>query len=434
MRETKLPKGWTYYELGQVLSYEHPTQYIVESTNYNNTYKTPVLTAGKTFIIGYTNEEFGIYDALPVIIFDDFTTSTQYVDFKFKVKSSAMKILIADKKKALTKFLYYMMQIIECKHDTHKRYWIQTYSKIKVLLPSIPEQQRIVTKIEELFSELDKGVKVLQKIKEQLKAYRQAVLKDAFEGRLTKKYRHSNKITREKVLRDYNDICICDAQFKDASGDETQFVLDIPKEWLFTRIGDIFNVEVGATPSRRIDEYWNGNINWVSSGEVKFNNIMYTNECITQLGLDSSSTKLQPIGSVLLAMIGEGKTRGQAAILMIPAAHNQNTAAILVSQTPCSPQYIYYYLKLNYEYTRRIGSGNNQKALNKERVRALNIPFTSFDEQTIIACEIEKQMSICDRIEQAVDEAMLKAERLRQSILKKAFEGKLVTQEETING
>lgn len=81
------------YELGELLSYEQPTPYIVESTKYSNTYKTPVLTAGKSFIIGYTNETTGIYDKLPVIIFDDFTTSSQYVNFKFKVKSSAMKIL-----------------------------------------------------------------------------------------------------------------------------------------------------------------------------------------------------------------------------------------------------------------------------------------------------------------------------------------------------
>ena len=81
------------YELGELLYYEQPTPYIVESTDYNDTYETPVLTAGKSFILGYTDEKEGIYDQLPVIIFDDFTTASQYVNFKFKVKSSAMKIL-----------------------------------------------------------------------------------------------------------------------------------------------------------------------------------------------------------------------------------------------------------------------------------------------------------------------------------------------------
>lgn len=192
MKELFLPDGWSSKELGKVLYYEQPTHYIVESTEYNNSYTTPVLTAGKTFIIGYTNEINGIYDALPVIIFDDFTTATQYVNFKFKVKSSAMKILTADEKHALTKFLYYIMQIIKCEHDTHKRYWIQIYSKIKIPLPSVPEQERIVAKIEELFSELDKGVELLQKTKAQLKIYRQAVLKDAFEGRYIARYQSGN--------------------------------------------------------------------------------------------------------------------------------------------------------------------------------------------------------------------------------------------------
>ena len=100
----------TEYELGELLKYEQPTKYAVESTKYDDKYSTPVLTAGKSFILGYTNETDGIYDNLPVIIFDDFTTATQYVNFKFKVKSSAMKILKADEKLALTKYLYYLMQ------------------------------------------------------------------------------------------------------------------------------------------------------------------------------------------------------------------------------------------------------------------------------------------------------------------------------------
>jgi len=136
----------------------------------------------------------------------------------------------------------------------------------------------------------------------------------------------------------------------------------------------------------------------------------------------------------MLAMIGEGKTRGQAAVLNIPAAHNQNTAAILVSSTECSPKFVYYYFMLSYEYTRRIGSGNNQKALNKERVRALRFPFTSFIEQKLVVMEIESRLSVCDKIEQIVDDSLLKAESLRQSILKKAFEGKLVPYEEAVNG
>ena len=111
---------WEIYALDDLLNYEQPTAYIVESTDYNDNYRTPVLTAGKSFIIGYTNETSGIYKSLPVIIFDDFTTSSQYVNFPFKVKSSAMKILSPNTELVLPKFIYYRMQIIQFDHSTHK--------------------------------------------------------------------------------------------------------------------------------------------------------------------------------------------------------------------------------------------------------------------------------------------------------------------------
>jgi len=293
----------------------------------------------------------------------------------------------------------------------------------KLVVPSIPEQQRIVSRIEELFSSLDNAVETLQKTKEQLKVYRQAVLKEAFEGKLTNEWRKAHIDISPK--NDYETIAIENPIYKDTSGDENEIRLQLPEPWIKMRIGDVFHVEVGSTPSRRVSEYWNGDVNWVSSGEVHFNRIFYTAEQITEEGLAHASTNVHPVGTVMLAMIGEGKTRGQAAILEIPAAHNQNTAAILVSLTPCSPKYIYYFLQMNYENTRRVGSGNNQKALNKERVRALRFPFTSFAEQNKIVEEIELRFSVCDNIEHTADFALTQAEAMRQSILKEAFEGRL---------
>ena len=152
-----LPDGWTYVRLENVLNYEQPTEYIVESTDYRSEYKTPVLTAGKSFIIGYTNETVGIKSELPVIIFDDFTTDSKYVDFPFKVKSSAMKILTADKLLIDTKYAYYVMQTVECDHETHKRYWISEYGRTIIGLPPLNEQLKIVNQIEYLFSLLDNG-------------------------------------------------------------------------------------------------------------------------------------------------------------------------------------------------------------------------------------------------------------------------------------
>ena len=144
-----LPKGWAICRLEDIVEYEQPSQYIVESTDYSEEYKTPVLTPGKSFILGYTNETKGIYTNTPTIIFDDFTTDSRYVDFPFKVKSSAMKILQV-KNEINIKYVAYFMSITRLVGDTHKRYWISEYSKIPIPIPPRKEQDRIVQKIQEI--------------------------------------------------------------------------------------------------------------------------------------------------------------------------------------------------------------------------------------------------------------------------------------------
>ena len=149
-----LPAGWSICLLEDIIDYEQPTQYIVASTDYNDEYKTPVLTAGKSFILGYTNESNGIYNNLPTIIFDDFTTDSRLVNFPFKVKSSAMKILQVDKDISI-QYVAYFMSITRLAGNTHKRYWISEYSKIPIPIPPKEEQDRIVQIISEIENKLD---------------------------------------------------------------------------------------------------------------------------------------------------------------------------------------------------------------------------------------------------------------------------------------
>ena len=148
-----LPQGWAVCHLEDILDYEQPQTYIVNSTDYSDEYETPVLTAGKSFIIGYTNETNGICDRLPVIIFDDFTTDSKLVDFPFKVKSSAMKIL-RTKGEINIDYIAYYMSITRLIGDTHKRYWISEYSKLLIPIPPYQEQLRIVDTIETIFNEI----------------------------------------------------------------------------------------------------------------------------------------------------------------------------------------------------------------------------------------------------------------------------------------
>jgi iron only hydrogenase large subunit-like protein len=135
----------------------------------------------------------------------------------------------------------------------------------------------------------------------------------------------------------------------------------------------------------------------------------------------------------MLAMIGEGKTRGQAAILEIEACHNQNTAALRVNQNCLSSKLLYNFFYYTYQETRRIGSGNNQKALNKNRISNMLMPLMSFEEQKEIVQEIESRLSVCDKIEETIETSLVKSEALRQSILKKSFEGKLLREQELEN-
>lgn len=329
-------------------------------------------------------------------------------------------------------------------------------------LPPFNEQKRIVAKIEELFSELDNGIATLQTVREQLKVYRQVVLKHAFEGKLTAKWREENadklkspeqlltRIQQEREARYQQQLKDWIAAVKEweTNGKEKkkpskpkEFVkqgeigagsklgFDIPETWKSMLMGNVFSVHVGATPSRKNNEFWKGDIFWVSSGEVAFCEIHKTAETITNEGYENTSTEIHQEGTVLLAMIGEGKTRGQAAILRVPATHNQNTAAIRVSEIGLPPEYIYYFLQYQYEQTRRVGSGNNQKALNKNRVASIQFPLCSAEEQIAVVQALSEKLSFVENLNNELDVQLIKAENLRQSILKKAFSGQLVLQD-----
>ena len=382
---TKLD-GWKEYELGQLLNYEQPSPYIVKSTNYSDTYSTPVLTAGKSFIIGYTDETVGIYNSLPVIIFDDFTTASQYVNFPFKVKSSAMKILSPNVNLVLPKFIYYRMQIIQFDHSTHKRYWIQQYSKIKVQIPSIPEQERIVSKIEELFSRLDASVAELQTAKEKLKVYRRAVLKEMLEG-------------------DYPHVILKEIA--------TAFSGYAFKSKKYSSDGRYVVVKIGNVKSFHFD---------FSRDLTKTTEI---DDCIL-------NKYLLKKGDCLITMTGSRGKRDYGYVAMIEDQDNyllnQRVSALRFNASVALPKFYKYVLSspqyrnqfFSYE-TGNVGQGNvGIKALTEPTVICPPIKI-----QEKIVQNIEFRLSLCDSIEQTIDTSLQQAESLRQSILKRAFEGKL---------
>ena len=376
---------WKEYELGKLLSYEQPTAYIVESTDYSDAYNIPVLTAGKSFILGYTNETTRIFDQLPVIIFDDFTTATQYVNFKFKVKSSAMKILHINTDLVLPKYIYYRMQIIQFDHSTHKRYWIQQYSKIKIPVPSLPEQEHIVAHIEELFSELDKAVETLRTTKQQLTVYRQAVAKDAYEGKFT-----------------YGFESRCE-----------YFPL--------AKLGKLARGKSKHRPRNDPLLFENGAYPFVQTGEIKAAKkfITKSEKFYNEVGLAQS--QLWPVGTLCITIAAN---IAETAFLGIPACFPDSVVGFTPSEKVL-PEYVRYFIESQKLRLWAYAPATAQKNINLKTLENLLIPYCSLPELKKIIAAIESRLSVCDSIEQTVDAALQQADALRQSILKEAFERRL---------
>ena len=171
---------WKQRRLGDILKYEQPQAYIVESTEYDNNNKTPVLTAGQSFILGYTDEEFGIKEAsekTPVIIFDDFMTTTHYVDFPFKIKSSAMKLLtVRDRGKDNFYFAYMVLDRVDYIVQNHERHWISKFAEFNVLTPSYEEQ----AKIAKFLYRIDRLITYHQRKYDRLKNVKKSMLEKMF--------------------------------------------------------------------------------------------------------------------------------------------------------------------------------------------------------------------------------------------------------------
>lgn len=168
---------WELRSLADILNYEQPGAYIVNDTNYKKT-GTPVLTANKGFILGYTDESYGVYNDLPVIIFDDFTTDKKFVNFPFKVKSSAIKLLtLKNKNRDDLKFIFECMKNIKFEEKEHKRYYISTYQNIKILVPKSTQEQK---KIADCFVSIDKEIDATKRKLEQLKEHKKGLMQKLF--------------------------------------------------------------------------------------------------------------------------------------------------------------------------------------------------------------------------------------------------------------
>lgn len=263
------PKGVERVRLDSLLDYEQPTRYIVNSTEYDSKYSIPVLTAGQSFILGYTNEEDGIFKASlqnPTIIFDDFTTGFHWVDFDFKVKSSAMKMLKLkeSKKENDFRYIYMAMKTIDYIPTNHTRHWISIYSKFDIPLPPLSIQREIVSVLDSFTTLIDKTKHEVELRKKQMEYYCDKLYGGDFEGMMglantpgnsVVQFSDLGSITRGKRfvrddVRESGQPCIHYGDMYTYYGtkcDKTKTYIDkdFPKKMSYAQKGDIVIVGAG---------------------------------------------------------------------------------------------------------------------------------------------------------------------------------------------
>lgn len=313
-------------------------------------------------------------------------------------------------------------------------------------LPPLREQERIVTKLEELFSRLDAGLEAVKRTQALLKHYRQSVLRDAVTGELSREWRerhrtdHSDTESAERLLarilaerRARWEQGGRKGKYVEPGGPDTAGLPKLPHGWVWVSVEQLALVGTGATPLRsRADYYENGDIPWVTSGALNSATVHSAEKLITPLAVAETNAKVFPIGTLLVAMYGEGRTRGKIAELGIYAATNQACAALVFEESAQSAKtFVRLFFEKNYDDLRRLSSGGVQPNLNLSIIREMAVPLAPLTEQAIIVSEVERRLSIIDDMEASLVAEVRRAESLRQSILHRAFTGRLVPQDPT---
>ena len=360
--------------LSEVTQYEQPTKYLVKSKNYDDEWETPVLTAGKTFLLGYTNETQGIYPASqkPVIIFDDFTTANKWVDFDFKAKSSAMKMITSrDEARFSLKYVYHWLNTLPSGliEGDHKRQWISNFSEKQIPIPCPENPEKSLQIQAEIIRILDAFTSLTAELTAELTA-------------------------RKKQYNYYRDKLL---SFEDGE-----------VEWKTLGDEEYFHVGSGGTPSKSKVEYWEGgDIPWLKSESCNNEPVHSASNFITELGLNKSSAKLLQEKTTLIALVGA--TIFKTAFLEFPAATNQNIASIKsTNPNRVNDKFVFYYITNLYELLK--SEMRNYGMLNLTTLRQFKIPLPPISEQTRIVGILDK----FDALTNSITEGLPREIELRQ--------------------
>ena len=387
---------WEEKELENILEYERPDNYIVSNTNYSKV-GIPVLTANKSFILGYTEENEGIFKDVPVIIFDDFTTDKKYVDFPFKVKSSAIKILKT--KKDSLKFIYEAMSLIEFEATEHKRYYISAYQKIPLCIPSIEEQQKIA----DCLSSLDELIEAHREKIASLKAYKKGLLQQLFPQEVYNNYPpHPLIFSKLPKLR-----------FAGFEG-----------EWEEVKLGEI-GVFLSSLTGKTKEDFDKGNAKYIPYINV-YKNTFIDIHSLGKVNIrEEEKQNVVKKGDILFTISSE--TPEEAGMSSVLADEIKdcyvNSFCSLFRFNSLSDKSIYFYGYLLRhhtirEYFRKTAQGSTRFNLSKESFKNLSLLVSKLDEQQKIAdCLLSLDEKIAAEMEQVTQLQQHKKGLLQQLLV-----------------
>ncbi len=323
-----------------------------------------------------------------------------------------------------------------------------------ICVPPLAEQTRIVAKLEELLSDLDAGVAELKAAQKKLAQYRQSLLKVAVEGQLTADWRARHTpaesgvqllkriLTERRARWQARQLDKFAAQGKPPPKDwqakypepvapESTGLPELPQGWVWATVDQLAAIGTGVTPLRSKTAYFEqGSIPWVTSGALNKETVSQATELVTELALNECRLELYPAGALLVAMYGEGKTRGKCSELLISATINQAIAALVLEETALQcKQYLKNFLLNSYEKMRQQASGGVQPNLNLQIVRSIALPLPPVSEQVEIGHAIAEQFEVIDRQLESVVLALRQSTAQRKNILQAAFSGQLVPQD-----
>lgn len=372
-----------------------PSEKKTKQKDYLTTGILPIVDQGLALIGGYTNDETKtIACDLPVIVFGDHTCCVKYIDFPFCAGADGIKV-IKPSRDLLPKYLYYEMQclVLKLTDRGYGRHY-QHLEKMSIDVPSIPEQVKIVAQIENQLSQLDSALETLKKTKQQLEVYRQAVLKEAFDGNLTNSGKAQNDILKKYIEKP-----------KYGTSKKCSYLADDTYKPVY-RIPNI------NTKTARIVHT---DIKYAHFDKKELETIRLQNN---DLLIIRSNGSVSLVGRV--ALVTDDDTQGTFAGYLMRLR--------IINQQMLFPKYLLWYLqsKSAREYIeRKAKSTSGVNNINSEEISNLTIPYYNLQSQKEIVEAIESRISIFDSIQQVVTTSLQQAEALRQSILKQAFEGML---------